>query len=111
MATAFAVNLARFQEGDRSHSDLLLPASVPRSNATRSRGGRCSAIWLVLLAACVCTVILLAVHSASPSWLPELMDGRSEPSWKDSSMSGFRGSETPLPSPPPPPPEHEVHGA
>ena len=110
MATAFAVNLARFQ-GDSSHSDLLLPASVARSNATGSRGGRCSAKRLAIVAVCVCTVILLAVHTASPSWLPELMGGRSESSRKDSSPSEFGGSETPLPSPPPPPPEHEVHGA
>ena len=63
MATAFAANLARFEELEAyANSDRLLPGSVPRSNASRSRGGRCCcAIWL----ACMCGVILLAVLVAS----------------------------------------------
>ena len=111
MSTDFAAKLARFEEGGGSHSDLLLPVSVPRSNATRSRGGRCFPIWLVFTA-CMCAVILLAVLCASPPWLPEVLGGRDEPSWKDSSLSEFRGSETPLRLPPPPPLElRAVHGA
>merc|ERR1719272_2033338 len=118
MAT-FAANLAHFEEGGGSRSELLLPASVPRSNAGRSRGGRCFAIWLMFVAACMCVVILLTVLSASPPWLPELLGGHDEASWTDSDLSGFRGSETPLLALEPPPPLtqprplelHEVHGA